>query len=217
MIGVSDAPDSVSLDAKAQAVVVDALMRALELRDYRRGKFAETREHAESVTMLAVRLASKTAPELLNDPRFEHGCRLHDIGMLAVPDAVLHKRTALTPAELDEMREHPWLGERIVATVPGLDGMCRQVIGSHHERWDGNGYPRGQRGDEIPLAARIFAIADAFDTMTHEQPWRPPLSLEHAFEEIRRASGSQFDPELAVVFLDELAPTAVDEPAADPE
>jgi len=204
MIGASDALDPVSPDGTTQAAVVDALMRALELRDYRRGKFAETREHAERVTLLAVRLANKVAPELLHDARFEYGCRLHDIGMLAVPDAVLLKRTALTPAELDEVREHPWLGERIVATVPGLDGMCRQVIGSHHERWDGNGYPRGQREEEIPLPARIFAIADAFDTMTHEQPWRPALSLEHALEEIGRGGGSQFDPGLTSMFLEVL-------------
>ncbi len=117
---------------------------------------------------------------------------------------MLLKRTALTPAELDEVREHPWLGERIVATIPGLDGMCRQVIGSHHERWDGNGYPRGQRGEEIPLPARIFAVADAFDTMTHEQPWRPALSLEHALEEIGRGGGTQFDPALTSKFLEAL-------------
>ena len=201
---MSDALDPLSPDAATQTAVVDALMRALELRDYRRGKFAETREHAERVTLLAVRLATKVAPDLLHDPRFEHGCLLHDIGMLAVPDAVLLKRTALTPAELDEVREHPWLGERIVATVPGLDGMCRHVIGSHHERWDGNGYPRGQRGEEIPLPARIFAIADAFDTMTHEQPWRPALSVGHAFEEISRGGGTQFDPQLTSTFLEAL-------------
>jgi HD-GYP domain-containing protein (c-di-GMP phosphodiesterase class II) len=208
MIGVGDALDSAAPDAPAAAAVVDALMRALELRDYRRGKFAETREHAERVTMLAVKLASRVAPELLHDPRFEHGCRLHDIGMLAVPDAVLLKRTALTPAELDEIREHPWLGERIVATVPGLDGMCRQVIGSHHERWDGNGYPRGQRGEEISLAARVFSIADSFDALTHEQPWRAAHPVELALEEMGRGSGSQWDPELTVVFVEELAPTA---------
>jgi HD-GYP domain-containing protein (c-di-GMP phosphodiesterase class II) len=183
------------------AAVVDALMRTLELRDYRRGKFAETREHAERVTHLAVRLASKVAPDLVRDPRFEHGCRLHDIGMLAVPDAVLLKRTALTPAELDEVREHPWLGERIVANVSGLDGVCRYVIGAHHERWDGRGYPRGQQGEEIALGARIFAIADTFDTMTHEQPWRAALSEEHALEEIGRLGGTQLDPELTAVFL----------------
>jgi HD-GYP domain-containing protein (c-di-GMP phosphodiesterase class II) len=180
-------------------------MRTLELRDYRRGKFAETREHAERVTDLAVRLASTVAPELVRDPRFEHGCRLHDIGMLAVPDAVLLKRTALTPAELDEVREHPWLGERIVANVSGLDGVCRHVIGAHHERWDGRGYPRGQQGEEIALGARIFAIADTFDTMTHEQPWRAALSKEHALEEIRRLAGNQLDPELTAAFLSDLA------------
>ena len=184
--------------------VVDALVRALELRDYRRGKFAETREHADRVTLLAANLAGKVAPELLQDPRFEHGCRLHDIGMLAVPDAVLLKRTALTPAELDEIREHPWLGERIVATVPGLDGLCRQVIGSHHEHFDGNGYPRGQRGEEIPLGARVFTIADSFDAMTHDQPWRSALSVEHALEEMRRDAGSHWDPELTAVFVGEL-------------
>ena len=162
------------------------------------------------MTLLAVKLASKVAPELLQDPRFEHGCRLHDIGMLAVPDAVLLKRTGLTPAELDEIREHPWLGERIVATVPGLDGLCSQVIGSHHERWDGSGYPRSQKGEEIPLAARMFAIADSFDTMTHEQPWRAALSYEHAFEEIGRLSESQLDPELMSVFLDELTSGAIE-------
>ena len=203
--------DTVAPEAATASAVVDALMRALELRDYRRGKFAETREHAERVTMLAVRLASKVAPELLHDTRFEHGCRLHDIGMLAVPDAVLLKRTALTPAELDEVREHPWLGERIVATIPGLDGVCRQVIGSHHERWDGKGYPRAQRGDEIPLAARLFALADAFDAMTHEQPWRAPLPPELACEEIDRGAGGHFDPELTAVFLAELSHPGPDE------
>jgi ribonuclease P protein subunit RPR2 len=199
---VGDALDQGAPDPAAVAAVVDALMRALELRDYRRGKFAETREHAERVTALAVRLASRVAAELLDDPRFEHGCRLHDIGMLAVPDAVLLKRTALTPAELDEIQEHPWLGERIVATVAGLDGLCRQVIGSHHERWDGSGYPRGQHGDEIPLAARVFSIADSFDAMTHEQPWRPAMTTELALEAMEHGAGAQFDPELVAVFLE---------------
>jgi HD-GYP domain-containing protein (c-di-GMP phosphodiesterase class II) len=80
------------------------------------------------------------------------------------------------------------------------------VIGSHHERWDGKGYPRGQQGDEIPLAARVFAIADTFDTMTHEQPWRAALTEEHALEEIGRLSGAQLDPALTAIFLDELGP-----------
>ena len=202
MLGAVEVVEGVAAEATAAAVVVDALMRTLELRDYRRGKFAETREHAERVTLVAVELARRAAPELVQDPRFEHGCRLHDIGMLAVPDAVLLKRTALTPAELDEIREHPWLGERIVANVAGLDGVCRQVIGSHHERWDGRGYPRGQQGTEIALAARIFAVADTFDGLTHEQPWRPALSEGHALEELGRLAGDQLDPELTAVFLE---------------
>jgi len=203
-LGVGDAIEPVAPESMTAGAVVGALVRALELRDYRRGKFAETREHADRVTLLAANLAVKVAPQLLQDPRFEHGCRLHDIGMLAVPDAVLLKRTALTPAELDEIREHPWLGERIVATVPGLDGLCRQVIGSHHEHFDGNGYPRGQRGEEIPLGARVFTIADSFDAMTHDQPWRSALSVEHALEEMRRDAGSHWDPELTAVFVGEL-------------
>ncbi|HEX6762213.1 MAG TPA: HD domain-containing phosphohydrolase [Gaiellaceae bacterium] len=201
VLGAVEAVDGIAAEATA-AAVVDALMRTLELRDYRRGKFAETREHAERVTLVALGLARRAVPELVQDPRFEHGCRLHDIGMLAVPDAVLLKRTALTPSELDEIREHPWLGERIVANVSGLDGFCRQVIGSHHERFDGRGYPRGQQGTEIALAARVFAIADTFDRLTHEQPWRAALSEDHALEEIGRLAGTQLDPELTAVFLD---------------
>jgi ribonuclease P protein subunit RPR2 len=210
-LGVGDDVDQIAPDAMSAPAVVDALVRALELRDYRRGKFAETREHADRVTVLAVKLASKVAPELLQDPRFEHGCRLHDIGMLAVPDAVLLKRTALTPAELDEIREHPWLGERIVATVPGLDGVCRQVIGSHHERFDGSGYPRGQKAEEIPLGARVFTIADSFDAMTHDQPWRAALPVELALDEMRRDGGAHWDPELTAVFVDELGLEAATE------
>ena len=208
LLGAVDAVEGAAAETTPAAVVVDALMRTLELRDYRRGKYAETREHAERVTSLAAALAATVAPHLGQDPRFEYGCRLHDIGMLAVPDAVLLKRTALTPAELDEIREHPWLGERIVANVAGLDGCCRQVIGSHHERWDGKGYPRGQQGEEIPLAARIFAITDTFDTMTREQPWRPALPDDHALEEIGHLAGNQLDPELTAVFLDGLTAVA---------
>jgi HD-GYP domain-containing protein (c-di-GMP phosphodiesterase class II) len=193
--------------------VVQALVRAFELRDYRRGKFAETRVHTERVTHLALGLAASVAPQLLEDPRFEYGCRLHDIGMLAVSDSVLLKRTALTPPQLDEIREHPLLGERIIASVPGLNDIARQVIGSHHERWDGSGYPRGRRGESIPLAARVFAVADAFDAMTREQPWRAALPTEMALEELSRAAGTHFDPALVGAFLEDRHHAAVEVPA----
>jgi HD-GYP domain-containing protein (c-di-GMP phosphodiesterase class II) len=202
-VSPSEGFDSTSADYETANVVVQALVRTFELRDYRRGKFAETRDHTENVTKLALALAETVAPHLLEDPRFEYGCRLHDIGMLVVSDAVLLKRTALTLSELDEIREHPWVGERIVASVAGLSDIARQVVGGHHERWDGTGYPRGQRGEAIPLPARIFAVADAFDAMTREQPWRAALPVDSALEELSRAAGSHFEPEIVGAFLEE--------------
>src|SRR5581483_5338729 len=157
---------------------------------------------------LALRLAERVAPELAADPRLEYGFRLHDIGMIGVSDSILSKRGSLTQDELDEVREHPLLGERIVASVSCLRGIARQVIGAHHERWNGSGYPRRLEAERIPLAARIFALADVFDAMTSEQPWRNAFAPEVALAEIERGSGVLFDPELVPVFL-ELAGSAV--------
>ena len=132
--GAEAAPDSA-------APTVEALSRALELHDYRRGEFGETAAHGTRVTQLALELAELAAPELLEDPQVAFGFRLHDIGMIGVPSSTLSKRGMLSPADVDEIREHPWLGERIVAPVPGLNGIAREVIANHHERWDGSGYP----------------------------------------------------------------------------
>jgi HD-GYP domain-containing protein (c-di-GMP phosphodiesterase class II) len=180
---------------------VEALARALELHDYRRGRFGETAAHTTRVTQLARTLAEYVAPELLLDPQLAYGFRLHDIGMIGVSNATLVKPGPLSPAEIDEIREHPWLGERIVAAVPSLGGLTRHVIACHHERWDGSGYPRGLRGIEIPLAARIFAVADAFDAMTNDQPYRTALPLEEARDEIRARAGLDFDPDVVEAFL----------------
>ena len=125
------------------AATVEALARALELHDYRRGHFGETAAHAARVTQFALMLTEQVAPQLALDPQLAYGFRLHDIGMIGVSNATLLKPGPLSPAELDEIREHPWLGERIVAPVPALGGLARQVIAGHHERWDGSGYPRG--------------------------------------------------------------------------
>ena len=187
---------------ESAAATVEALSRALELHDYRRGEFGETAAHTARVTRLALALAERAAPELVLEPQLAHGFRLHDIGMIGVSSWTLLKPGALTPAEVDEIREHPWLGERIVAPVPALNGLAREVIACHHERWDGSGYPRGLRGAEIPLAARIFAIVDAFDAITHDQPYRAALPVQAAYEEIRAKAGSDFDPELAHLFLE---------------
>ena len=183
------------------AATVEALARALEFHDYRRGEFGETAAHTKRVTRLALALAERVAPELLSDPQLAFGFRLHDIGMIGVPSSTLTKAGPLTPTEVDEIREHPWLGERIVAPVPALSGVAREVIACHHERWDGSGYPRGLRADEIPLPARILAIVDAFDAITHDQPYRVALGVEAAREEIHAQAGTHFDPELARAFL----------------
>jgi HD-GYP domain-containing protein (c-di-GMP phosphodiesterase class II) len=191
------------------AELVEALVRALELHDYRRGLFAETESHAVRVTRLALQLAQRVAPDLAADPSLEYGFRLHDIGMIGVSSEILTKRGKLTRDELDEVREHPLLGERIVAPVGCLNGIARQVIGAHHERWDGSGYPRRLEGERIPLPARIFTLADVYDAMTSEQPWRSALLPEVALEEIDRSAGKLFDPELVAEFLELVEPAVL--------
>lgn len=198
---MSDTPTQTTSASEATAATVEALARALELHDYRRGRFGETSAHTARVTQLALRLAESVAPELVLDPQLAYGFRLHDIGMIGVSNATLLKPGALTPAEVDEIREHPWLGERIVAPVPALNGLTRQVIACHHERWDGSGYPRGLRGIEIPLPARIFAVADAYDAMTNDQPYRDALTLQEARAEIQAKAGLEFDPDVVAGFL----------------
>jgi HD-GYP domain-containing protein (c-di-GMP phosphodiesterase class II) len=198
---VSDTATATTPALEATAATVEALARALELHDYRRGRFGETSAHTARVTQLALRLAEQVAPELALDAQLAYGFRLHDIGMIGVSNATLLKPGALTPAEVDEIREHPWLGERIVAPVPALGGLTRQVIACHHERWDGSGYPRGLRGVEIPLAARIFAVVDAYDAMTNDQPYRDALPENEARDEIQAKAGLEFDPDVVSAFL----------------
>jgi HD-GYP domain-containing protein (c-di-GMP phosphodiesterase class II) len=178
---------------------VRALASALELRDDQTGR------HAERVTEIALRLAQEVAPELAAEREVEFGFLLHDLGKIGIRDSILLKPGPLTAAEMEEMRYHPVLGERIVAGIPFLSGVARQVVAAHHERWDGTGYPRRLAGDRIPLAARIFSLADAFDAMTSDRPYRAALPLEVVVAEVEHAAGGQFDPELAEVFLS-LAP-----------
>jgi HD-GYP domain-containing protein (c-di-GMP phosphodiesterase class II) len=174
---------------------VRALAAALELRD------DQTGEHAGRVSRLAMRLAREVAPELPADPQLEFGFLLHDLGKIGVPDAILLKPGELTPDEMKRMRVHTILGERIVAQVPHLSGLAREVVAYHHERWDGHGYPYRLHGEEIPLTARIFAIVDAWDAMTNDRPYRRALAIETALSEIRAGSGTQFDPGLVDEFL----------------
>jgi response regulator RpfG family c-di-GMP phosphodiesterase len=174
---------------------VRVLATALELRD------DQTGAHAERVTELALRLTERVAPELRADPELEFGFLLHDIGKIGVPDALVLKPESLTPDEMSQMRRHVDLGAQILADVPFLRGLAREVVTAHHERFDGTGYPSGLRGEQIPLVARIFAVVDAFDAMTNDRPYRRAAPPERALTEIQSLAGSQFDPVVVDAFV----------------
>jgi HD-GYP domain-containing protein (c-di-GMP phosphodiesterase class II) len=176
---------------------VTALANALEAKD------TATRLHSLRVRDYAVRLTASVEPALLGDPSLEYGFLLHDVGKIGIPNEVLEKPAALTPAELELVRRHPVIGSEILADVAFLDGEGLKVIRSHHERWDGTGYPDRLQGTAIPIGARIFAVADALDAMTSERPYRPRATWEAATREIVSESGSQFDPDVVAAFTRE--------------
>ena len=198
---VTDGEASTTHAREVAAATVEALARALELHDYRRGRFGETAAHTARVTRLSMLPRGPVRPGADARPparlRLSPARHRHDRDLQRDAD----EAGALTPAEIDEIREHPWLGERIVAPVPLLGGLTRQVIACHHERWNGSGYPRGLRGIEIPVAARIFAVVDAFDSITNEQPYRDALPIEAARDEIHSKAGLDFDPDVVEAFL----------------
>jgi HD-GYP domain-containing protein (c-di-GMP phosphodiesterase class II) len=176
-------------------MTVTALAAALELRD------DETGSHARRVTELALELARVVDPELAANPELRYGFLLHDIGKIGVSDAILLKPGRLTEQEMKQLHLHPTLGEHLVSGIPPLSGIAREVIAYHHERWDGSGYPWGYAGEHIPLPARIFAVADAFDAITSERPYQAALPIETAIREICSQAGSQFDPAVVDAFV----------------
>jgi ribonuclease P protein subunit RPR2 len=180
---------------ESYGTTVRALADSLELRD------DSTGGHAERVTRLALRLTREVAPELADQPDLEYGFLLHDLGKIGIRDAILLKPGPLDPDELAEMRTHSTLGANIVDRIPHLSGIARDVVASHHEAWNGEGYPDGLREDEIPLVARIFAVVDSFDAMTNDRPYRQARSVSEALAEIERCAGTQFDPEIARAFV----------------
>ncbi len=166
---------------------VRALTNAVEARD------AYTGKHAERVAAYGLELARLIDPELAANPQTEFGFLLHDVGKVAIPDGVLYKTTDLAEEEQSLMRRHPVIGFEIVSGIQFLEEAA-QIVRHHHERFDGKGYPDGLAGEEIPLAARIFSVADALDAMTTDRPYRPGFKPDRAREEIRAGAGTQFDP-----------------------
>lgn len=130
------------------------------------------------------------------------GAVVHDLGKILIPGGVLHKEGRLTEEEWEAVRRHPRDGARMLVGVGAADEVCR-VAAEHHERWDGRGYPAGLSGDRIDFNARLVAVADAFDAMTSERPYRPPLGYEEAAAELERCAGTQFDPDIVRTFLRE--------------
>jgi len=179
---------------KSYDITLEALGDALDLKD------AETEGHSKRVTAFTIEIAR--AMGIRGDPLrvIARGAFLHDIGKMAIPDSVLRKPGPLNEAEVLIMREHCLRGYQMVSKIPFLADAA-EIVYAHQERWDGTGYPRGLRGEEIPLGARIFSIADTLDAITSDRPYRGAQSYRAAREEIERWSGRQFDPAIVVVFL----------------
>jgi putative nucleotidyltransferase with HDIG domain len=171
-----------------------SLVAALDAREH------ETSDHSQRVVRYTLAIARRLGIPERDLPSFGRGALLHDIGKIGVPDAILLKPAKLTPSEWVEMRKHPQVGFDILRSIEFL-GPSAEVVLCHQERYDGGGYPRGLAGDAIPIAARIFAIADTFDAMTTDRPYRRGLPADAARAEISRFAGTQFDPRCADAFL----------------
>jgi ribonuclease P protein subunit RPR2 len=172
---------------------VRALSNAVEARD------AYTHKHAERVAAYGLELAGALGLPLTEAPEIEFGFLLHDIGKVAIPDAILYKPSALTDEERALMARHPVIGAEIVDGIEFL-GEAALVVRFHHERWDGSGYPDGLAGEEIPINARVFSVADVLDALTTDRPYRPSLPLRTARKIIVSETAKQFDPTVVAAF-----------------
>jgi putative nucleotidyltransferase with HDIG domain len=173
---------------------LEALMEALDARD------SETQGHSRRVAEYTAAVASRMGVEEPELTQFRWGALLHDVGKMGIPDAILRKPGPLTTEEWSIMKHHPEMGAKILSSVRFLDGAL-PIVASHQEKYDGTGYPRGLRGEEIPLGARIFTVVDCLDAMMMNRPYRKATTYDRVREELLSHSGTQFDPEVVEVFL----------------
>lgn len=182
----------------AYEATIEGLSNALDLRD------RETEGHSRRVTEVTVKLAQALK---FNEEEIIHirrGALLHDIGKIGIPDSILHKPASLSEEEWTNMRKHPQFAYDMLSPIEYLRPALA-IPYSHHEKWDGTGYPRGLKGEVIPLAARIFAVVDVWDALTSDRPYRKAWSTEEATQYIKDQSGAHFDPQVVNVFLNMIA------------
>jgi putative nucleotidyltransferase with HDIG domain len=172
---------------------LEALASALDLKD------AETEGHCQRVTAMTIVIARAMGVDESELRHIARGAFLHDIGKMGIPDSILRKPGPLTAEETEIMRTHCDIGYQVLERIPFLR-EASEIVLSHQEKFDGTGYPRRLRGEQIPLGARIFAVADTLDAMISDRPYRKALPLQQAKEEIQRFAGTQFDPRVAEVF-----------------
>lgn len=174
--------------------VLDGLVTTVDNKDH------YTRKHSDDVTERAIAVASELNLSSETQRSLRIAGLLHDVGKIGIPDRVLRKPGPLTEEEYDAIKQHVGLGELIIKEIPNLHEVLA-AVGSHHERHDGKGYPRGLKGEEIPLLGRILAVTDAYSAMTTDRPYRKALTLAQAKAELRRVAGTQLDPKIVEVFL----------------
>ena len=180
---------------KSYDMTLEALGDALDLKD------AETEHHSRRVTAFTIAIAKKMGLPKEEIEVIARGAFLHDIGKMAIPDDILHKPGKLTDDEMAVMKEHCYLGYKIISRIPFL-AEAAEIVYAHQERYDGTGYPRRLKGEEIPLGARIFAVADTLDAMRSKRDYRDAQTIQAARKEIELWSGRQFDPQIVKVFLE---------------
>jgi len=179
---------------RSYGMTLEALGGALDLKD------AETEGHSRRVTVFTIAIARAMGLSKDQTDVIARGAFLHDIGKMAIPDEILRKPGALTPDQITIMREHCYHGYQILKKIPFLKEAA-EIVYAHQECFDGSGYPRGLKGEEIPLGARIFAVADTLDAIISDRPYRAARSVAAAREEIQKWSGRQFDPEVVKTFM----------------
>src|SRR3712207_4674693 len=189
--GHPSAPDR---STRVEVPTLKSLMSALRAHD------PYTYRHSLRTVRLSLMLGRACGVSLPALRVLGFGAVVHDVGKILIPGEVLHKKGALDEAEWEAVRRHPYEGARMLREVSPPAGVCR-VVGEHHERWDGRGYPAGLRGGEIDFNARVVAVADAFDAMTSVRPYRPAAGTDAAVAELERCAGTQFDPEVVLHFL----------------